>query len=372
MSKQACLDSSNTPGKLQAVTSIKLGQLDLDFTDKSVTLSSPQMDVGIMEAIKPPFSITGARQNVNLVNKGIIIATFNTPWVSGVMEGNTLKTSVGKSILNIIPERSKDFSDFISTLVVNPEHTFTLNGTAEVKLTISLPTPPPAPVPFPGFGGKVAESFAKLAPSKTFTVSGIAFSSSITLKGFNNFPDITYVEEISKTINDDGSFTIMSKVNIKNTSQLGVKMGDVYFKTLDEATKAIIGDTLLEQLELKRDNNFITVVTTSTNPADAAADIYKRVTEQGMTFRLNGFAESSRVNTVLAQGISAVSTTVVIPALKKPATDAVPEPAPAPAPDAPAPAPDAPAPAPDAPAPAPDAPAPAPAPDAPAANSGTP
>jgi hypothetical protein len=248
------------------------------------------------------------------------------------MDGNTLRTSVKKTVVNIIPERRDEFSAFITALTVNPEHTFILKGTVDVNLTISLPAPPKPPSGFPGFGGGAADTISKLAPSKTFTVSGIAFSSDVKLTGFNNFPDITFVEELDKTTNADGSFTIKSKVNIKNTSQLGVKMGDIYFKTFDAMSNEPIGDTFLEQLDLKRGDNFVTAVTTSTVPAAASAEIYKRVTEQGETFRLKGFAESSKVDTILAKGISTVDTTIVIPALSKPASAPAPAPAPASAP----------------------------------------
>ncbi|KAF9149325.1 hypothetical protein BG015_008880 [Linnemannia schmuckeri] len=308
-------------GGVKAVNSIKLGELNFDFTDPNpliVSLSSPDMQVGVVSGI--PFPITDARQDVILVDKGVEIAKFSTPWVAAVMDGDTLKTTVGNTIVNVFDDKRDQFSAFISALAVNPTYTFILRGTVDVKLTISAPTPPKMPG-MGGFGsfGGAADQLSKLAPSKSLTIAGIYFESEVTLSGFANFPDIEYVELLEKTINPDGSFVIKSKINIKNNSQLGVKMGNVQFNTFDAASEDPIGVTVLEQLNLAHGDNFITAVSTSTAVAKNPAEIYKRVTENGETFRFKGFAESSTNDPILAKGISVVDITVEIPALSNPA-----------------------------------------------------
>ncbi|KAF8940343.1 hypothetical protein BGZ47_007794 [Haplosporangium gracile] len=312
-------------GGVKAATFIKFGALNFDFTNPDpliVGLSSPDMQVGVVSGI--PFPITGTRQDVIIVDKGVEIAKFSTAWAAAVMDGNTVKSTIGSTIVNVFDDKRDQFSDFISALTGNPTYTFVLRGTVDVNLTISAPTPPKAPG-MGGFGGfGVAEQFSKLAPAKTLTVTGIYFESEVTMSGFANFPDIEYVELLEKTVNADGSFIIKSKINMKNNSQLGVKMGDVQFNTFDAVSKDPIGITVLEQLTLARGDNFITAVSTPTTAAKNPAEIYKRVTESGETFLFKGFAESSTNDPILAKGISVVDTTIKIPALSNPAAAAAP------------------------------------------------
>ncbi|KAF9129752.1 hypothetical protein BGX30_013825 [Mortierella sp. GBA39] len=298
-------------GGFKAVSSITLGALDLDFSDPDplkITLSSPDMKVGVIPGI--PIPITSTRQDVILVDNGVEIATFSTPWVPGVMNGNVLKTTVGSTTLNVNDANRDKFSAFITSLTMDPTHTFTLKGTVDVILTLPIPASP--------FG----------AP-KTITIAGIYFESDITLKGFNNFPDIEFVELLEKTENADNSFTIKSKVNIKSASQLSVKMGDVQFNTFDAVSSEPIGVTVLEQLTLVPGggDNIIIAVTTSTSATTNPHDIFTRVSENGEQFRFEGFSTSSTTDPILSKGISAVKATVAIPALNK----AAPAPAPAPA-----------------------------------------
>ncbi|KAG9068493.1 hypothetical protein KI688_010766 [Linnemannia hyalina] len=288
--------SGTTPGRgFQAVSSITLGALDLDFSDPDplkITLSSPDMKVGVIPGL--PVPITGARQNVILVDKGVEIATFNTPWVPGVMNGNVLETTVGSTTLNVNYANQDQFSAFIASLTTNPAHTFTLKGTVDVNFTLTLPF-----------------------SVRTITIDGIYFESDVTLKGFSNFPGIQFVELIEKTENADKSFTIKSKVNIKSASQLSVKMGDVRFNTFDAVSSEPIGVTTLEQLNLVPGDNFIIAVTTSTSATTNPHDIFTRVSKNGEKFRLKGFAASSATDTILGNGIAAVETTVDIPILDK-------------------------------------------------------
>ncbi|KAF9538439.1 hypothetical protein EC957_006740 [Mortierella hygrophila] len=283
------------PGKgFRAVTSITLAALDLDFSDPDplkIILSSPDMKVGVISNL--PIPITGTRQDVTLVDNGVNIATFSTPWVPGVMKGNLLETTVGSTTLNVNDTQRDQFSAFIASLTINTEHNFTLKGTVDVNFT--LPTP---------FGTPVVT-----------TITGIYFESIVTLKGFANFPDIQFVELIEKTENTDNSFTIKSKVNIKSASQLGVKMGDVQFHTFDAVSSEAIGVTVLEQLNLVPGDNFIIAVTTSTSATTKPQDIFKRVSENGEIFRLEGFSASSTTDPILSNGIAVVKTNVTIPAL---------------------------------------------------------
>lgn len=111
-------------------------------------------------------------------------------------------------------------------------------------------------------------------------------------------------------------------------------MGDVYLKSFEDGSNDSFGETLLKELDLKCGDNFITVETTSTIPGMAAKEIYNRMAEKGDKFQFKGFAGSSKVDTVLAHGLSTIVTTVAIPPLGKPASaapaaPAAPEPEPA-------------------------------------------
>lgn len=231
-----------------------------------------------------------------------------------------MKTTVGRTTLNVIDANRDKFSAFISSVLSKPKHTFKLKGTVDVNLTITLPSPPEMPGAVGPFGkfADAAKQISKLAPSKTITITGIWFETDVTLDGFANFPEIEFVELLEKIENADGSFTIKSKVNIKNVSQFSVKMGDVQFKTIDAMSPEPFGDTVFEQLTLARKDNFVTAVTTSTSATKNPHEIYTRVTENGETFRFVGSLESSKDDAVLAKGISVVDTKVNIPVLNKP------------------------------------------------------
>ncbi|KAG0376491.1 hypothetical protein BGX24_007650 [Mortierella sp. AD032] len=308
------------PDGIQAVTSITLDALYLDFTDPDplkVTLSSPEMTVGVTSFPGFTLNLTDSRQYVTLIDNNVEIATYDTPWVKGTMNGNNFITTIGKSVVNVIPERTKEFSAFIAALVVNPSHKFILRGTADVNLTITGAVPG---TDFGGIGGLVPK-----LTSPPLSVPGIAFSSEVTLKGFNNFPKIDYIKEEAHSNNDDGSFDITSRINIHNPSQLVVKLGDVYFKTFDD--KLEIGITSMKGLELKRGDNEITVVANA-----ASAEIYQRVYQTGGTFSFQGFDKSSETNNILAAGLAPLRTTCKVPALKQfdaSASASVPAPAPA-------------------------------------------
>ncbi|KAK3804665.1 MAG: hypothetical protein JOS17DRAFT_826571 [Linnemannia elongata] len=300
----ACKEQFKPGGIFTAVRAIRLTSLALDFTDPNplkVTLSSPEMLVDVIPGL--PVTITSTRQDVILVDNGVEIAKFSTPWVDGVMEGDILRTTVGITALDVIDASRDQFSAFISSLTSNAKHTFTLKGTVDVKLTIATPS---APIPFRSF-----------APS--ITITGIYFESEVTLDGFANFPDIQYEGLLEKSENADGSFTVKSKVNIKNVSQLSVKMGDVQFNTFDAISSEAIGVTVFEQLTLEHGDNHIIAVTTSTSATKNPHEIYKRVTENGETFRFEGSLESSKNDPILAKGISVVKTSVKVPVLNTPA-----------------------------------------------------
>ncbi|KAG0264916.1 hypothetical protein BGZ95_003466, partial [Linnemannia exigua] len=224
------------------------------------------------------------------------------------MDGNIFTSSVGESVLKVNPDRTKEFSAFISAFIVNPSHTFTLRGTVDVKLTVSLAVP----IPGSNLGG--FSGFIPKPTSSPVTVPGIAFSSEVTLNGFNNFPKIDYIKEVGHSNADDGSFEITSTLNIFNPSQLGVIMGDVYFKTLGGMSQQDIGVTLMKQLELKRGDNLVSVVTSSKNPESAA--IYKHIYESGETLSIEGFDKSSETDFILAAGIAPLRSTCKVPALK--------------------------------------------------------
>ncbi|KAF9909007.1 hypothetical protein EC991_009189 [Linnemannia zychae] len=307
-------------GDIKSVTSITLGALDLDFTDPDplkVTISSPDMKVGVIAFPGLSIPITHTRQNVILVDNNVEIATFETPWVPGTMSGNTLTTTVGTSVVNVKPDKTKEFSAFITALTVNPAHTFILRGTVEVNITVSVATlAGPFAAPFAG-------ALGKFTPSASRVIPGIAFSSEVTLSGFDSFKKITYIKEESH-INDptDGSFSITSNINIYNPSQLSVKMGDINFNTLDGVSNEVIGITTFKQLTLVHGDNPVTVVTSSMNVV--SPDIYKRVYDNGETFLFEGFATSSEGDAILSAGIAPLKTSCLIPPLKQFDTDAGP------------------------------------------------
>ncbi|OAQ26749.1 hypothetical protein K457DRAFT_21928, partial [Linnemannia elongata AG-77] len=319
VTKQAFDDNCKAlflPGGIKAVHGIKLTALDFDFTDPDplkITLSSPEMLVDVIPGL--PGLITSTRQDVILVDNGVEIAKFSTPWADGVMDGNVLKTTVGRTTVNVIDDKREKFSAFISALTINPSHTFILKGEVHVKMNIALTSTPGVLAVSGPFGSftKAAKKIGDLVPSKIVTITGIYFESEVTLTGFANFPDIEFVELLEKTENADGGFTIKSKVNIKNVSQLSVKMGNVQFNTFDAESSEPIGITVLEQLTLARGDNFITAVSTSTSATKNPHEIYTRVTENGETFRLEGSLESSMNDPILAKGISVVRASVKIP-----------------------------------------------------------
>ncbi|KAF8923364.1 hypothetical protein BGZ58_003039, partial [Dissophora ornata] len=232
---------------------------------------------------------------VTIIDNNIAIATFDTPSSPASVSGGILSTVVGNCALKIIDDQKDNFSNFISALITQPSHTFTLRGSVDATLTASIP------------GSSALGSFAPTA--KTFTVTDVGFSSPITLQACNNFPALQYIRQVSLTHDaTTGEFTLVSEVNIHNPSQLVLILGNLTFRTVDK-TGVFVGMSMMKNLKLQMGDNTVTVVTTSTS-----MDAYNVLVSTGETFYFEGFAGSSE-DPILAKGISALRTSAMIPKL---------------------------------------------------------
>ncbi|KAF9363910.1 hypothetical protein BGX34_003002 [Mortierella sp. NVP85] len=270
---------------------IRVADLKINFLEggpSPLSLSSSKLSGDLLSFLGYTYKTSEAAQHATIVDNGTAIATFDTPPSAVAIVNNTFSSVVQSSNLTVLPGQNETFGAFVAALISKPEHTFILRGTFDVVIKTNAPPPIPESV----------------------RITAIGFKSNITLKGCNNFPKVDYLEQVGLTLDSaTGVFTLTSRINVENLSQLNVTLGDVTFQTADK-NGLVVGDTVIKGMSLNMGSNQFTAITTSSNK-----ELYDALTTAGATITLRGTDRSSP-NPFVTTVVKVVSIAVVVPKLK--------------------------------------------------------
>ncbi|KAF9898810.1 hypothetical protein BX616_003586 [Lobosporangium transversale] len=227
---------------------------------------------------------------------GVAIAKLTAPSTSAKVKGRILKFTLGTTALKTIPGQEDGISKFIETLVIQPSHTFTIAGNADV--TIKIPG-------IPLLGG-VSSLVSPSASSKTLTATNVGFSSPITLRGVKGFW-VKYLSQKHFTRDSkSGITTLVYTANFHNPSQVNMRLGDTKYNVLN-AKGELVGVINIPNLYLAMGDNVVTATTTFTNP-----DAYNALTTKSNAFTVVGFKDTVK-NSILAKAMVGIKFQMTIP-----------------------------------------------------------
>ncbi|ORZ26477.1 hypothetical protein BCR41DRAFT_393664 [Lobosporangium transversale] len=269
--------------------------LTLDFTKPDLTLSS---SVSVKLASLPGISLPVKKFSGHfaIIDGGVAIAKLTAPSTSAKVKGRILKFTLGTTALKTIPGQEDGISKFIETLVIQPSHTFTIAGNADV--TIKIPG-------IPLLGG-VSSLVSPSASSKTLTATNVGFSSPITLRGVKGFW-VKYLSQKHFTRDSkSGITTLVYTANFHNPSQVNMRLGDTKYNVLN-AKGELVGVINIPNLYLAMGDNVVTATTTFTNP-----DAYNALTTKSNAFTVVGFKDTVK-NSILAKAMVGIKFQMTIP-----------------------------------------------------------
>ncbi|KAG0293630.1 hypothetical protein BGZ96_002512 [Linnemannia gamsii] len=290
------LFTGSWPGSCKAAISVDLGlirsiainQMTMDFTTANPwapTMSSNDVVATMLSIPGITLPIDSVRQHVIIIDNGVQLGAFDTPWSAASVKGGTMKTAFTTSTLNIFPDAKNAFSSFVGSLSTKDSHSVTLKGSVDAKLSLGV------------FGH--------------LTVPGIGFKASVPIKGLGGLKNQKYIYAIEVYPGLTDSKTYMTSIlNINNPSQLTVALGDVNFNSTYKG--AHIGISTVKALKLVPGDNQVLTYTILDTSLSAAQEFSTALTERSEVMGISGYANSS-TNPALNAGLKAVSSGVTIP-----------------------------------------------------------
>ncbi|KAF9131873.1 hypothetical protein BGW39_001177 [Mortierella sp. 14UC] len=229
--------------------------------------------------------IDSVRQHVIVVDNGVQLGAFDTPWSAASVKGGTMTTAFTTSPLNVFPDSKAAFSNFVSSLSTKATHPVTLKGSVDAKLNLGI------------FGH--------------LTIPGIGFKAVVPFKGLDNLKSTKFVYAVEMNPSIDGNIYLASIVNINNPSSLTLSLGDVAFEASNKGER--IGSSSIKNLVLvPGDNQILSYTTLEARTLPAAQAFVNGLESISQTMSLAGFAGSS-TNPALNGGLKAVRTGILIP-----------------------------------------------------------
>ncbi|KAK3817296.1 MAG: hypothetical protein J3Q66DRAFT_339461 [Benniella sp.] len=275
------------------VRQIGLLDLGIDFSvgdAQSLGISSSKLTATLL-SVGPGWPVTEAKYHVAIVDNNNTIGAFETNFTSTTVKGESLESVIQPSILTIAPGQAKNFGSFVAALISQAEHPFLLRGNADA--TLKTTAPPFTPIP------------------ATFKVNGVGFESPITLRGCNNFPKVDYVEQVGLTLDPNGkTFTLTSRFDITNPSQLNLNLGDVTFQAVNKDA-VVVGTAFVKDMKLNIGITTVTAVITS-----SSMETYDALLKEGATLTFQGF-DGSSASPILVEGLKLMKIAAVIPKQNK-------------------------------------------------------
>ncbi|KAF9310118.1 hypothetical protein BG003_008927 [Podila horticola] len=286
------------PGSCQAAVAVPLGliktitinQMSMDFTPAdpwAPTTSSNSVVATMLSIPGITLPIDSIRQHILLVDSGVQIGNIETPWSKASVSGGTLTTSFPSSTLAVFPTSHTAFSNFIGSLSAAKTKTVTLQGSVDAQLNLGI--------------------FGRL------TIPGIGFKADTLFQGLNGLTDIKYIYLIDNNFDFANSKMTMSTiVNLKNPSNLSLKLGDVSFSTA--AAGGYVGISTIKNLNLVPGNNYVISSTVLDMTQTAVSDFLNGLNTADGTLVLTGFSGTSS-DVALNAGLAAMKSNLVVPKL---------------------------------------------------------
>ncbi|KAF9103194.1 hypothetical protein BGX29_003659 [Mortierella sp. GBA35] len=279
------LFTGSWPGSCKAAIAVDLGlirgiainQMSMDFTTANPwapTMSSNSVVATMLSIPGITLPIDSIRQHVIIIDNGVQLGSFDTPWSAANVKGGTLTTAFTSSPLSVFPDAKGAFSNFVGSLSTKASHPVTLKGAVDAKLNLGI------------FGH--------------LTVPGIGFKASVPFKGLNNLQNMKYIYAIEVNPALDGNIYLTAIININNPSDLTLKLGDVSFDASGKEGR--IGTSTVKNLVLVPGD-------TSLSAAQAFSD---GLATSDQVMSLAGFAGSS-ANPALNPGLAPVRSRITIP-----------------------------------------------------------
>ncbi|KAF9296977.1 hypothetical protein BGZ88_011395 [Linnemannia elongata] len=272
---------------LGLIRSIAINQMTMDFTTANPwapTMASNSVVATMLSIPGITLPIDSVRQHVIVIDNGVQLGAFDTPWSAASVKGGTMTTAFTTSALNVFPEAKAAFSNFVGSLSTQASHPVTLKGSVDAKLNLGI------------FGH--------------LTIPGIGFNAVVPFKGLDNLKNIKYIYAIEVNPSIDGNIYLAAIISINNPSQLTVNLGDVSFDASHNG--AHIGVSTVKNLKLVPGDNQVISYTTLDMSLTAAQQFSDSLAGASQVMSLSGFAGSSS-NPALNGGLGGVKSGVTIP-----------------------------------------------------------
>ncbi|KAK3844179.1 MAG: hypothetical protein J3R72DRAFT_84689 [Linnemannia gamsii] len=284
------------PGTCQAAVSVSFGlirgiqinQMSMDFTPANPwapTTSSNSVVATMLSIPGVNLPIDSVRQHIIIADNGVQIGNIDTPWCASNVQGSTLTTSFPSSTLNVFADAHTAFTNFVSVLSTSATHDVTLQGSVDIKLNLGI------------FGH--------------ITIPGVGFKTTTTFQGLNGLKTVDYVFLVdTDTSSVVGTIFMSAIVNIKNPSNLTLKLGTVTFHTTFNG--GFVGPSTIKNMVLVPGNNYLISSTTLDTAVTAVTDLLANIGSGDSVLTLTTDANTS-TNPALNAGLAAVSSKMTIP-----------------------------------------------------------
>ncbi|KAG0274642.1 hypothetical protein BGZ95_009584 [Linnemannia exigua] len=277
------------PGSCQAAVSVSLGlirgiqinQMSMDFTPTNPwapTTSSNSVVATMLSIPGITLPIESVRQHIIIVDNGVQLGSIDTPWCASNVQGSTLTTSFPSSTLNVFADAHTAFTNFVSVLSNSATHDVTLQGAVDIKLNLGV--------------------FGQL------TIPGVGFKTTTTFHGLNGLKSVDYVFLVdTDTSSVFGTIFMSAIVNIKNPSNLSLKLGTVTFHTTFNG--AFVGPSTIKNMVLVPGDNYLISSTTLDTAVTAVTDLLANIGAGDSVLTLTTDANTS-TNPALNAGLAAL------------------------------------------------------------------
>ncbi|KAG0240159.1 hypothetical protein BGW41_007141 [Actinomortierella wolfii] len=273
---------------LGLIRGLDINQMSMDFTGTdpyAPTTASTDIRAKMLSIPGFDIPITSVRQHVILIDNGVQIGHFTTPWSAASVRKGVLQTSFASSTLNVFPDAKGAFAKFVGGLSTSPSRPITLKGAVDAKLNLGI------------FG--------------TITIPGIGFKVTTTLAGLNNLQDIKFNVLIDQDFAVEPGFIVMTSIiNINNPSKLSVTLGDI---KLDSAgPKGRVGSSEIKNLSLVPGPNTIVSTTKLDTTLDAATVFLNDLVVTDQVLTMTGI-DGTSTNPVLNAALRSMTSKVTVP-----------------------------------------------------------
>ncbi|KAG0340054.1 hypothetical protein BG000_000773 [Podila horticola] len=273
---------------LGLIKTITINQMSMDFTPANPwapTTSSNSIVSTMLSIPGITLPIDSIRQHIILSDDGVQIGSIETPWAVASVKGGTLTTSFPTSVLSVFPTSKAAFSKFIGSLSAAKSKPVILQGAVDAKLNLGI------------FGH--------------LTIPGIGFKVTTPFQGLNGLTDLKFMFMIDYIMDSETKLMTMTTiVNVKNPSNLSLKLGDITFDTLFKAGH--VGYSTIKNLNLVPGDNFVLSTTVFDNTLDACTDFLNTLAQGDGPLNLLGYSGTSK-NVALNGGLGALKSTMVVP-----------------------------------------------------------